>query len=266
MAILQTTIFSKCLMRNVSVTVVLPVDRMVASRKEAFPTLYLLHGIFGNTLDWITGTRVTRWAMERELCVVMPSGENAFYRDDVDGCALWSQYVGQELVELTRRMFPLSTARSDTFLGGLSMGGYGALYNGLRFHDTFSRVMAFSPALRLEELRDHATGKAFILNNRPYAQRCFGDLEAAAAGDANPEKLLERLVGEGVDVPEIYLACGDRDTLLPGSQRLAAAMERLGVSHTFEVLPGAHEWDFWDTALLRALNWLPLNTRPDAMG
>ena len=258
MAILQVTAFSKCLMRNVPLTVVLPVDRMVASPRTEYPTLYLLHGIFGNTLDFLNGTRIGRWAMERELCVVMPSGENSFYLNDPDQFALWSDFVGKELVELTRRMFPLSHRREDTFLGGVSMGGYGALYNGLQFRDTFSWILALSAPIRLEDLRDRATDNAFILTNRRYAQRCFGDLQTAPERDVNPLHLVERLWKEGAQLPQIYLACGDRDELLPGSKRLAALLERLKIPHIFEILPGAHEWDFWDEALLRGLGLLPI--------
>ena len=261
MAILQVTAFSKCLMRNVPLTVVLPVDRMVASPRTECPTLYLLHGIFGNTLDFLNGTRIGRWAMERELCVVMPSGENSFYLNDPDQFALWSDFVGKELVELTRRMFPLSHRREDTFLGGVSMGGYGALYNGLQFRDTFSWILALSAPIRLEDLRDRATDNAFMLTNRRYAQRCFGDLQTAPERDVNPLHLVERLWKECAQLPQIYLACGDRDELLPGSKRLAALLERLEIPHIFEILPGAHEWDFWDKALLRGLELLPIGRR-----
>ena len=261
MAILQVTAFSKCLMRNVPLTVVLPVDRMVASPRTEYPTLYLLHGIFGNTLDFLNGTRIGHWAMERELCVVMPSGENSFYLNDPDQFALWSDFVGKELVELTRRMFPLSHRREDTFLGGVSMGGYGALYNGLQFRDTFSWILALSAPIRLEDLRDRATDNAFILTNRRYAQRCFGDLQTPPERDVNPLHLVERLWKECAQLPQIYLACVDRDVLLPGSKRLAALLERLEIPHIFEILPGAHEWDFWDEALLRALELLPIGRR-----
>ena len=199
--------------------------------------------------------------MERELCVVMPSGENSFYLNDPDQFALWSDFVGKELVELTRRMFPLSHRREDTFLGGVSMGGYGALYNGLQFRDTFSWILALSAPIRLEDLRDRATDNAFILTNRRYAQRCFGDLQTAPERDVNPLHLVERLWKEGAQLPQIYLACGDRDELLPGSKRLAALLERLEIPHIFEILPGAHEWDFWDEALLRGLGLLPIGRR-----
>ena len=59
-------------------------------REEGKPykTLYLLHGIIGNYTDWIFGTRIQRWAEEKDLAVVMPSGDNSMYLDHaVDGQA-----------------------------------------------------------------------------------------------------------------------------------------------------------------------------------
>ena len=63
MAIIQANFMSKSLMRTVTVNVVLPVDKLTkpgdpVREKKPFKTLYLLHGIFGDYTDWITGTRV----------------------------------------------------------------------------------------------------------------------------------------------------------------------------------------------------------------
>lgn len=258
MAILQATVFARSLMRNVSLTIILPVDKLMAGTEPDYPTLYLLHGLYGNTLDWITNTRINRWAMERNLCVVMPSGENSFYLDDPDHFDLWSRFVGQELVELTRRMFPLSGRREETFLGGVSMGGYGALYNGLRFPETFGWVLAYSPALRIRQLQSSSYESGFILSNRAFAERCFGDLEKLPQSDRNPIWQAEQLALAGTALPEIYLSCGDRDELLPGSRELAQTLERLRTPHTFEILPGVHGWDCWDRALEQSLKLLPI--------
>jgi hypothetical protein len=49
----------------------------------------------------------------------MPSGENSFYKDILvkDGClGDFGEYVGRKLVDVTRKMFPLSPKRKDTFL------------------------------------------------------------------------------------------------------------------------------------------------------
>lgn len=55
----------------------------------------------------------------------MPSGENSFYIDDEEKGEYFGEYIGRELVDFTREMFPISQHRADTFIGGLSMGGYG---------------------------------------------------------------------------------------------------------------------------------------------
>lgn len=145
MAFIQVSFMSKTLMRTVPLQVILPVDKFTFGQPEReekpFKTLYLLHGIFGNETDWVHGTRIQRWAEEKNLAVVMPAGENAFYVDQPSIGAMHGQFIGEELVEITRKMFPLSRKREDTFIGGLSMGGFGALRNGLKYHDTFGAVI-----------------------------------------------------------------------------------------------------------------------------
>ena len=128
MALLQVNFVSQTLMRTVPIQVVLPVDKFSwdGARPEGpFPTLYLLHGIFGNYTDWVSGTRIQRWAEEHNLAVVMPSGDNRFYVDQPDTQDLYGEFIGSELVDITRRMFPLSGERANTFIGGLSMGEIG---------------------------------------------------------------------------------------------------------------------------------------------
>ena len=115
MAYIQVSLMSLSLMRTVPVTVILPTDKMpfpgAPAREPGKPykTLYLLHGIFGSSVDWVTGTRIQRYAEENDLAVVMPSGDNMFYVDQPVTGNNYGQFIGQELVDFTRRSFPLST-------------------------------------------------------------------------------------------------------------------------------------------------------------
>ena len=84
--------------------------------------------------------------------VGMPDGANRFYLDNPDIGEYYGAYVGEELVEITRRMFPLSRERKDTAIGGLSMGGFGAIRNGLFYADTFGSIIGLSSALITEEV------------------------------------------------------------------------------------------------------------------
>ncbi len=270
MAFIQMSILSKSLMRTVPVNVILPADKMVfpgmpEPPEKPFKTLYLLHGVFGSYIDWVNGTRIQRYAEEHDLAVVMPSGDNAFYVDQPGANNYYGEFVGKELVELTRKMFPLSRKREDTFIGGLSMGGYGAMRNGLKYWENFGCIVALSGALLVEDVAKRTNDDPFFLNRRDYAEACFGDLSKILDSDKNPKYLVRQLKKEGQPIPRIYMACGDADSLLPANQDMAAFLKEQGADVTFEVGPGAHEWDFWDTYIRKAIEWLPTDKASQGM-
>ena len=263
MALLEVTLFSQALMRTVPVNVILPADKMTfpgqpERPEKPFPTLYLLHGVFGSCIDWVSGTRIQRFAEENDLAVVMPSGDNAFYVDQPKAHNNYGEFIGQDLVRLTRRMFPLSRKREDTFIGGLSMGGYGALRNGLKYSDTFGAIVALSGALILEEVAARTEEAPFFLGSKSYGEACFGDLTKLLDSDMNPRYIVRELKKAGRPIPSVYMACGVSDNLLDVNRDMAAFLKENGVNVTFEEGPGSHEWDFWDRYIKKAIDWLPL--------
>lgn len=154
MAVFHAEYFSQCLMRLVDVDIILPAERVGQSGicDETYPTLYLLHGYTGRCSDWLTGSDIASLARQYGLAVVMPSGENSFYEDDPDSGFLYSTFIGQELVELTRSSFPLRRDREHTYVAGLSMGGFGTLLNACRFSETFSAAACMSGAFILDDV------------------------------------------------------------------------------------------------------------------
>lgn len=262
MAFLQVNLFSKSLMRMVPVNVILPVDKMelpgIPHRKnEPFKTLYLLHGLLGNHMDWGTTSRVQRFAEEHNLAVVMPAGENAFYIDHPETHNLYGEFIGKELVELTRKMFHLSAEREDTFIGGLSMGGFGAIRNGLKYHDTFGCIVALSAALIIDIIQERIANPVMFCDTQEFAETTFGNLDELKNSDKNPKFLVEQLLKEDRKLPKIYMACGDKDILLDVNKDFAAFLKEKSVDVTFEIGNGDHEWDFWDAYIKKAIEWLP---------
>ncbi|MBQ1512526.1 MAG: acetylesterase [Erysipelotrichaceae bacterium] len=256
MALLQVNYLSKSLCRLVPLNVVLPSDKMgpdrsgyILPKDYRFKTLYLMHGLFGNYTGWITNTRIQRWAEDRNLAVVMPSGDNSFYVNGITGNNDYGEFIGHELVEITRKMFPLSDKREDTFIGGLSMGGFGALRNGLKYSDTFSHIIALSSAIHMFEY----DATQIIGENS-----VFGDLKEAAKSDKNPEVVLKQLVDSGKEKPRIYMSCGTEDTLLDSNRRFRDLLLKNGFDLEYHERPGAHTWDYWDAEILPFLDWLPL--------
>ena len=205
MALIQLNYVSNALQRTVPVQVILPVDKLTPDGRlpapKKFKTLYLLHGYLGNYTDWVSGTRIQRWAEERDLAVVMPSGDNAFYVDRPVTGNNYGSFVGEELVEITRRMFPLSDKREDTFIGGLSMGGYGALRNGLKYHETFGAIISLSGVVEMMSVPKEGDALAFF-------EAVFGSYDEAVVSDKNPRvlKFQHRNLRPTLDITLIFIS------------------------------------------------------------
>ncbi len=201
MAVFEVNFLAQSLGRTVPLTVILPTDKMyfpgAPKREEGKPykTLYLLHGILGSNIDWLYGTRIQRWAEERDLAVVMPAGENGFYLDQPWNCRNYGEFIGEELVNFTRRTFPLSHDKKDTYIGGLSMGGFGAMRNGLYYNDTFGAIISLSGAFILDEsILIKNENPKFPSDTEEFKHSCFGmDLKKALESDNNPRVLIEKL-------------------------------------------------------------------------
>ena len=262
MALIQMNLMSSALMRTVNVNVILPSDKLLppgAVRKQGpFPTLYLLHGLLGSEYDWVTGTPIRRWAEERDLAVVMPAGENSHYVDRTDAHVNFGEFVGSELVALTREIFPLSKRREDTFLAGLSMGGYGALRNGLKYSERFGSIAAFSVPDPLETVRRFKAESGKLTESKRFFESNFGPSDQIAGSDKDILCLAEKLCQERQELPKLFLACGSSDPLLQGNRRLASVLQELGYYARYEEMAGGHDWDFWTEALRMLLDWLPL--------
>lgn len=262
MALIKIDFFSQALMRTVTVNAVVPTDKFIpgtqGGRKE-FKTLYLLHGIFGNYTDWVTGTRIQSWAQEKDLVVIMPSGENKFYVDNAKSGDNYGKFIGEELVDFTRKTFPLSSKREDTFIGGLSMGGYGALRNGLKYSDVFGSIVALSSALVLKGVLNSQYKEDWGIDNRYYFETVFGDIDKLEGSDMDYNALAENIVKSGRTFPKLYLACGTEDFLIDANREYHKLLEKLEVKHTYVEGPGVHDWYFWDEYIKKALNWLPLD-------
>ncbi|SCK02137.1 S-formylglutathione hydrolase [uncultured Clostridium sp.] len=260
MAQLKVDFMSKSLMRTVSINVILPIDKVFLGKEEEFKpfkTLYLLHGIFGNNSDWISGTRIESWAKEKNIAVVMPSGENKFYINNEYTCERFSDFIGEELVDMTRKMFHLSNRREDTFIAGLSMGGYGAIINGLKFNNTFGCVAGLSSALILDDVLSGDEGISAIMGGRQYYTGIFGALSKLRGSDKDYEALAKEL-SNSKDSPRIYLCCGTEDHLINANRRFRDLLLENNFDVTYVEGPGEHNWYFWDEYILKVLEWLPL--------
>ncbi len=265
MAIIQCSFTAMSLHRPFKFVAVLPGDDMFPQPGPMKPlkTLYLLHGYTGCSMDWFKSSEIGELSNLNNLAIIMPEGDNHFYVDDNGRLDMYSQLIGKELVEFTRRVFPLSTKREDTIIGGISMGGFGALINGMRHHETFGHIVAISPALVKDDIAQSTDEPNPIGATRGFFASVFGDLAKYPESENEPSVLAARLKAEGVEFPSIYMATGRNDFLVHPARELHEALTKLGVKHRYFEGPGTHENIFFYPHLRHGLSFIDLDRIPE---
>lgn len=216
-------------------------------------SLILLHGLTGTDTDWLFGGVAQELAVQFNLAVFMPTAGNFFYLDRGYPGGNYGSFVGQELPAYIRRTFGFCESREDTIIGGLSMGGYGALHTALAWPESFSACIALSAALRL---REFAAQEDTSIMPAAMIRDVFGDPAEVLTSDKNPEVQYVKASGIGCEMPRIYLACGTEDELLDSNRSFASFLRQREADHCYEEGPGAHNWRFWNEYIVHGLNWL----------
>ena len=108
-------------------------------------------------------------------------------------------------------------------------------------------------------------------HDEQFRECLFGDMDEAIRSDKNPRVLVERLAAMKKENPEtplpkIYMAIGEDDFLLKSNHIYKKLFEDGGFDLTYIEAPGDHNWDFWDTYIKTAIEWLPLGEGSEGMG
>lgn len=281
MALIKLKHFSSALGMNMSVEIILPEADMGIGvtgndvKLEDLPVLYMLHGTSDDQTICTRRTSIERYVADTNLVVVMPTTHRGAYTNQVCGGFRYFDYIAKELPTVCQSYLPISSKREKNFIGGLSMGGYGALKIGFRCADQFSHIIALSPGCEriyllpeqvhqcksfqdLLALRDQLSENDFR-----YAMHFFANFgspdQYMTSQENNLFRIAEKAVACNVDIPKIFMTCGYDDTItLQGGRQFVEHMNALHIPHFYDEHAGGHEWSYWDLHMQRALQWLPL--------
>jgi putative tributyrin esterase len=261
-ALLRCDFFSEALGLSTSMTVLLPqrttsqIGLAGTASEDPPPVLYLLHGMSDDATTWVRRTSVERYVAPLGLAVVMPQVHRSFYNDEVYGGRFWT-FLSEELPALVHHFFRVSERREDTFVAGLSMGGYGALRWALREPQRFAAAASLSGVL---DLVRRTTGRERPEDPR-MTERIFSDVPVAGT-DADLMHLVAQ--ADPASLPALRAWCGQQDPLLEDNRTFVGACADAGLPVELVEGPGEHDWAYWDARIVDVLDWLPL--RPATAG
>ena len=265
-------------------------------RSRRYPVVYYLHGADGNEADWVSRAAID-WVMDSlvarggpEMIVVMPDGDESWYANsatpaDSAACAAarggedptlrcvaradYDAYLTGDLVRHVDSTYRTRAGRAHRAIGGLSMGGFGAVRIALAHPDLYAAAASHSGVL-----------SPLFIGPRPFAPparytttidtlktlfggRYTGELRATLGADvaawrsSDPTELARRLRAAGRPLPALHFDAGRDDALVIDQNRaFDAELTALGVPHVYAEWPGRHEWKYWRAHVGEGLFWI----------
>ncbi len=260
MALMKCDFFSESLEKCSSIYVVIPqkqtngqIGMQSVCTDGKFKSLLLLHGLSDDQSIWMRRTSIERYATEYGIAVIMPCADRSFYTDMKYGGAYYT-YIAKEVPAIAREFFNISERREDSFVAGLSMGGYGALKIGLRENHAFSAAAGISSVADLVA-RSVPKGDGYI-DFRDTLIPIFGEKVQIPAED-DLFQLAEMKAQSNEILPRLFMACGTEDFMYQDNLNFKAHLESLPFDFTYEEAEGfGHSWEYWDIVIQHILKWL----------
>lgn len=244
MSLLRCTLYSHILGREVSANIIMPHASKQFEMNENIgrvPVLYLLHGLTENHSTWCRKSSIERYVSGKRLAVVMPDGGRGFYNDTKSGTR-WFGFLTEELPRAVCGMLNVSDKREDTFIAGLSMGGYGAFKAALTRPDIYSCAASLSGCVDINTVVEMGA-------DMPETAAVFGS-------GADSECDLYALAEKCRDMPSLYQSCGTRDFLYGDNISFREFIKDMANDYTFDEDDCGHTWDFWDPQIKKVIAWL----------
>ena len=264
---LSDSIHSDILGRYVKYSVYLPPAYGVEG--QTFPVTYLLHGLGGNERDYLEGFHL---GVRLDSCIqagglpsmiiICPDGYQTFYTNDYKGDFRWEDFFMREFIPAMEKTYTIDTSREKRSLAGISRGGYGAVKLAMKYPDRFSGASGMSAAIRNDE---DMTG----LTEAGWKERNFDKLFGEGVGrdrltgnwyDNSVLRLAETKDTGALKKVRYWLDCGDDDYLDNGNYELHRILKKRGVYHEYRVRDGGHEFNYWVTGILPALQFIYRNS------
>ncbi|MDE1182572.1 MAG: alpha/beta hydrolase-fold protein [Paraburkholderia sp.] len=226
---------------------------------DKFPVLYLLHGNNGNANDWITQGHLQTTAdalIERKemppVVIVMPQGGTDWY---VDRKEKMETAFFDDLLPDVEAHFAVSAQRSGRMIGGVSMGGFGALRYAFEQPERFCGAMLLSPAIYANEPPpDSAARRVGVFGEREFDPHVWHAL--------NYPVLWNRYMSRPLRLP-FFIASGDDDlTIQAESGALYTRLRQAGNAAALRIIDGGHTWTVWSALLPGALRYTTACVRP----
>ena len=231
------TVKSSALGGRGDISVFVPEGYTVA---QNLSVVILLHGVYGSHWSWahqagvhFIAQRLIDAGTIQPMVLAMPSDglfcDGSGYLPHVS--ADYEKWIVRDVPHALRELLPMVSEKSNMYIAGLSMGGYGALRLGAKYPHIFKGFSGLSSITDFSQLADFYEPGTFDRLTRSVKKQ---------------ESVLDTLVANRATLRPFRFDCGTEDLLFQANQALHDALIQNGIEHTFESRPGGHAWHYWE--------------------
>lgn len=247
--VLEDTVLSQALGRQVKRFMVYlpPSYNTPQGRAKHYPTLYLLHGSPGHDNDWFVGGKADQSADTLitsgkipELIIISPDGngrpkQTSEWGNSYDQKQLIENYIVNDLVKYVDQKYRTIADAADRGIGGLSMGGFGAMNMAIHYPDVFGTVISLGGYY-------HAEGSIWG-NNAAYMR-----------ANSPADTILDNKHAWKL---HIYIGAATKDQpYYTDAQQFVKELDDLHIPHRLDIQKGYHSWRIWQEQFYNVLLWL----------
>ncbi len=232
------TVKSRALKGRADITVYVP---PVLQPDLQLDIVILLHGVYGSHWAWSlkggvhkTANRLIEQGKMRPMVLVMPS--DGFFGDGSGylphQTENYEQWIVEELINVVQEHIAGVSEKSNTFITGLSMGGYGAMRLGAKYPTVLRSFSGHSSVTEFSQLA------LFLEGN---------DDRELSKSVRSKESVLECILANKEKLPHFRFDCGTEDLLIDFNRQLHRKLEENNIQHTYIEYAGGHQWEYWRT-------------------
>ena len=241
--------YSETLKLDCNYSIYLPASYDENDETQAYPVIYLMHGVGGHQLNMIerfsTPDILNKLIGEGtlpECIVVFIDGYNSFYYDG-PGLSMETAIIN-DLIPFIDETYNTLATKEGRMIGGISMGGYGAARFAIKYPELFSTALLLSPAV-WQESQGNVCSSLHVFNN----------MEQETWEAEHPVAFLDSYVEANSPV-NFYIIHGTEDAAVDPADVEWFVGELKAVGANVEYVPyegGIHAWTTWVETCEQAL-------------
>ena len=219
------------------------------------PIYILLHGVYGSAWVWAlkggavkTANQLIQNGEIHPAIIAMPSdglwGDGSAYVKHQS--RNFEQWIVNDVPQAIIENIPEAGTNSKLCIGGLSMGGYGALRLGSKFYEKFTAISGHSSITRLEQMSQFAE------------EPIEGYKKQTTVHD-----VIDAIIKDKENLPHLRFDCGTSDPLIEANRLLHAQLLGNNIAHIYQEFEGGHEWSYWQEHVKKTLIFFDENVLAD---